>query len=132
MTARPRGILPVMGSSPGATTPPAGTPDDSRLRFRVWVDGALADEYWLDTSTATDEDAEAAAMRQAGIVARAGDRPWLVEIYDPARRDGAYTRWGTDVTGMVCPVEVPAEHLESTLNGVVTARYGGDGDGGPW
>jgi hypothetical protein len=97
--------------------------DDPRLRFRVWTGGVLADEHWLDPDTTSPAEVDAASDRQAAIVARASREgvPWLVEIYDPAA--GAYTRWGTDTDGMVCPVEVDGADLEATLVNVVNALY---------
>jgi hypothetical protein len=128
MTRPPDGILSAMESSPGVTPPPAA-PGDPRLRFRVWDDGRLADEHWIDADTATAGDAEAAAARQAAIVAAAAEagRPWLAEVYDPALPEGrAYLRWGTDTAGMVNPVAVPGDQAETTLSAAAAARYAVD------
>lgn len=81
--------------------------EDPRLRFRVWVDGELVDETWLD-ATNPDADEHFAAMtgRHEALVQAADliDSVWLVEWYDPARpEDQAYGRAGTDVAGMVDP-----------------------------
>jgi hypothetical protein len=114
------GILGAMETR--AVTGRSPADDDPRLRFRVWVAGVLADEHWLDADNTAPAEVDAASDRQAAIVAGANrdGTPWLVEIYDPAA--GAYTRWGTDAAGMVCPVEITGD-LEETLVDAVTALY---------
>jgi hypothetical protein len=131
MTDPERRLPTVMDSSPAVGRPagPAPAADDTRLRFRVWVAGRLADEYWLDARTADHEEIDATAARQAAIVDAAGNAgdPWLMEIYDPARPDGAaYTRWGTDVAGMVNPVAAGAgEWMTEVLAGYADGEGGG-------
>ena len=90
--------------------PPAHDPGDPRMRFRVWVDGMLVGETWVD---ARDADAEAQAARisehhlSIAQLADAVGSLWLVEVFDPARpvHSGA-VRWGTDPAGMVDPIPI--------------------------
>jgi len=81
---------------------------DPRLRFRVWIAARLADEAWIDASNPDAEQLmEAVRAHQYALVeqAAAADRPWLIEVYDPAKpEDEAYWRLGTDAAGMVDPI----------------------------
>ena len=82
-------------------------PADPRLRLRLYIDGALADEVWIDSTSPLAQEmiAEAQADHQARAAA-ATDRGqlWMVEIYDPAQPDPqAYIRFGTDARGMERP-----------------------------
>jgi hypothetical protein len=84
-----------------------GHPYDHRLRYRLYLNGKLAAEYWLD---ATNPDRETHAdtirehLKQATDRAFADGTPWLIETYDPAEPPAAaYTRFGTDTDGMVAP-----------------------------
>jgi len=83
--------------------------DDPRLRFRIWVDGRLRDEAWIDTTDpGRQAKVEAVQLRQAGIARQASEDKllWMSEVYDPAQPDNtAYIRWGTDKAGMVAPME---------------------------
>jgi hypothetical protein len=70
------------------------------LRFRVWVDGKLTLEEWIDDP----EKADPAAGRHA-VAALASGKPWLVEIFDPdLPEEEAYIRFGSDPAGMVEPI----------------------------
>jgi hypothetical protein len=82
---------------------------DHPVRFRVWVDGELADETTIVLGT-HDEHIEAIAARQAELcnsAEEAGQR-YLVEV---KFWDGEHVRWGTDTDGMVVPVEVGLMNL---------------------
>lgn len=87
---------------------------DSRLRFRVYIGGELADEHWLD-ALAPGAAGQMAAVRARHLAltedaAEAGE-PWLVEVFDPGEAgDRAYIRLGTDTEGMLDPL--PLEDLE--------------------
>lgn len=87
--------------------------DDPRLRLRVWIDGRLAAETWLDVSSPDVERvADAATDSHSALVQRADrdGRRWLVEVYDPARPEReAYARFGTDTAGMVDPRQMAGE-----------------------
>lgn len=84
--------------------------DTSRLRLRLWIDGELRDETWID---AADPHALLAAdfarrLHETLVAdAEAHDQPWLTEVYDPgAPEDRAYFRVGSDLDGMVYPVPI--------------------------
>ena len=71
---------------------------DPRLRFRVFIDGELTAEAWLDCSA---EDAEAQLdsfkAKHARLTewARECGLPWTVEVYDPDQPPGeGYVRFG--------------------------------------
>ena len=81
---------------------------DRYLRLRLWIDGALIDEAWIDS---TDPDAPAKTESLSAVhshLAELADShgvPWLTEVYDPAApEDQAYIRVGTDKAGMVQPL----------------------------
>lgn len=87
--------------------------------FSVYVDGELVDSEALVAKDGTlppqvSEAVVEIAERQGDLCAAAEQHGvgYLVEI---AWRDGTYTRWGTDVDGMVVPVEVGLEGLEEAL-----------------
>lgn len=88
--------------------PPAMTTDG--LRFRVYVDGRLADERWLDL----DSDFHAAIAAQNEVIGRS--ERWLIEVYNPdAPEDQAYVRFGGDRQGMVEPHDVPDGDIARAL-----------------
>ena len=84
--------------------------DDPRLRFRLWIDGELLDEVWIDSNDAdADEQATAVQKRHEQLAAEADGYgyPWLIEVYDPAEpSETAYVRFGTDREGMTEPAEL--------------------------
>jgi hypothetical protein len=86
------------------------TGDDPRLRFRVYVEGDVLDEQWLDASNPDSErqmDGLLSRHAEAVECAEAAGFRWQVEIYDPAKSDDiAYTRYGTDLDGMANPHRV--------------------------
>jgi hypothetical protein len=91
------------------TTPqPRRRPPDSRLRLRLWIDGALIDEAWIDSLDPRAQDLTATVSEVHSHLAELADAhgvPWLTEVYDPeAPEDQAYIRVGTDKDGMVQPV----------------------------
>jgi hypothetical protein len=99
------------------TRPQAGT---HPLRFRVWVDAELVDEAVseLDPERATEamwEWLKALAERHAAI-ANAADETGSVYLIEVEWWDGERTRWGTDVDGMVVPVEVGLHDLAEAIN----------------
>lgn len=84
--------------------------DDPRMRFRVWIAAKLVDQTWVDTTNPeADEIVDNIKARHAAIVdqaCRAG-KPWLVEVYDPAKPEAeAYFRFGDDTAGMTDPRRV--------------------------
>lgn len=71
------------------------------MRFRLFLDGCLADEAW----GLLPADVEAVATRQATLTRDAST--WMVEIFNPAAEpEHAYQRWGTDASTMEDPVAV--------------------------
>jgi hypothetical protein len=83
------------------------TKTDSRLRFRLFIDGELVDENWID-SKSCDMPTESImlGLKHAAVYtkAEAEGKLWMSEIYDPERpEDSAYVRIGTDKSMMVQP-----------------------------
>lgn len=82
-------------------------PGDPRLRFRIYLDGKLHDERWLDSSNPDYLEHVAAAQRDHAAIAQQADDdgvPWCVETYDPAKPPRtAYMRIGTDTAAMIAP-----------------------------
>lgn len=72
---------------------------DSLLAFRVYVDGALVEERWLDPSSEIDE----AGVVQAELCRAADLRglPWRLEIFDPT--EDTVVRLGSSEDGMRRP-----------------------------
>lgn len=92
------------------STPDPGAPGDPRLRFRVWVNGAMTEETWADLSSPDSEalidGIQARHLALADAANDAGQR-WLIEVYDPELPfDRAHWRFGTDPAAMVFPVPV--------------------------
>jgi hypothetical protein len=94
-------------------------PRDPRLRFRVYVDGRLRVETWIDC---IDADASAAADEAARLhaaitdAAAAAGSVWLTEVYDPDQPEAnAYLRFGTDRAGMTAPRPVETIPLPDWL-----------------
>jgi|HubBroStandDraft_6_1064221.scaffolds.fasta_scaffold33187_7 hypothetical protein len=78
---------------------------DMRLRFRVYVDGEIADESWVGVGS--DVDGEQLALKHRALCDAASDHGqlWLIEVYDPGEPEhAAYYRFGTDPAGMVLPI----------------------------
>jgi hypothetical protein len=107
------------------TTPQPRPAPDNRLRLRLWIDGALIDEAWIDS---TDPDAPAkvdavhAVHTHLAELANAHGVPWLTEVYNPEAPDEeAYIRVGTDKAGMVQPLagslHTLLANLDDHLNG---------------
>ena len=96
-------------------------PADPRLRLRLYIDGAVFDEVWIDVSHADAQlRMDAAQHRHLALTGQAADRGqrWMVEVYDPARPEAeAYMRFGTDPLGMVEPREVETLDVETLLGG---------------
>lgn len=88
--------------------------DDPRLRFRVYVDGVLVEEVWLDAENDADHERVLAIRERHKAMADQADadgKHWMVEVYEPALpKDRAYTRFGTDANGMVDPRPTKREH----------------------
>lgn len=113
------------------TGTPLGEPGDPRLRFRIWVDGNLAEECWFDSATASHQDFVDVSRWHVSVTSRAADegKVWLVEIYDPEQpEDQAYTRFGTDTAGMVQPTPV----ADGELTAAILGDYPGGGDEEDW
>jgi hypothetical protein len=85
------------------------TDPDPRLRFRIYVEGEIADEEWIDTTAPGRQDAVDALMaRQLDIAhaAQADGELWMVEVFDPEQPEHqAYARFGTDKRGMILPIQ---------------------------
>jgi hypothetical protein len=83
---------------------------DSRLRLRLWIDGALIDEAWIDSldpDSKTKVETVTAVHTHLAELADAHGVPWLTEVYDPEQpEDRAYIRVGTDKAGMVAPLAI--------------------------
>lgn len=79
------------------------------LRFRLYVGGRLAVEYWagLGHDPELAELGKQAAERLGGIASRRG-ASWMLEVTDPSETDPALgsLRYGTDTAGMVMPVQI--------------------------
>lgn len=79
---------------------------ESRVRFRVWIDGQLVDELWVDARDSTRlHRVEQVWQRHQDLVgkAEADGRPWAIEIYDPSRPEDQALRFGTDGTAIKGP-----------------------------
>jgi len=107
-----------------AAPAPGHDPGDPRLRFRLWIDGHLEDEVWIDADApGAAELADSAQERHLTLAqeAAAFGWPYLVEIYNPAEPpDRAYIRFGTDRAGMVDPLaleDAPREVRDLFLPG---------------
>lgn len=77
---------------------PPYTPGDPRLRIRLYVDGQLADEVWIDARDpghhAQTDAAQDRHMALAAAAHRAG-QSWCMEAFDPAEPPHrAYIRFG--------------------------------------
>jgi hypothetical protein len=86
--------------------PPALARDG--LRFRLWIDGVLEAERWIDCA-APDVTDQVDAVRDAhAALAAAADQRgqlWLAEVYNPEEPErNAYLRFGTDRDGMMDPL----------------------------
>jgi hypothetical protein len=77
--------------------------------FNIYVDGELVDSEEI-LSTAKPQELTDLALRQSEICNRAQARD-LKYMVDIVWWDGEHTRWGTDVDGVVVPVEVGVEGL---------------------
>lgn len=83
---------------------------DPGLRFRMWIDGQLVSDDWVDTSQPGAQaqveaiQAGAAAPRRAGQAERGNGGWWRCGILRP-RQTRHTVRFGTDRDGMVLPIE---------------------------
>lgn len=70
----------------------------------MWVAGVRVDDTgWLPMAGALERVGELGDRHGvAAEMARAGDQPYLIEF---EFSDGDHFRWGTDVDGMVYPLE---------------------------
>lgn len=82
---------------------PPPPPSDPRLRLRLYVDGELADETWLDATDQSADDITTATARMhasACQAAEAAGLEWRIEVYDPeAPGQLRILTIGTDITG---------------------------------
>lgn len=88
-----------------------------RVRLRLFIGGALADETWAGT----DEEIAAAADRHFALSSAAADagQRWGVEMFcTRVPESEAYARFGTDPDGMVRPVPVAAPLAALTVLGI--------------
>jgi hypothetical protein len=79
----------------------------SSLRLRLWIDGQLRDQVWIN---AGDPDAAARIDRATTTHDAAVDQanalglPWMIEVWNPELPEAeAFLRFGTDDGGMVAP-----------------------------
>src|SRR3954470_6185399 len=71
------------------------------LRFRVFLDGEIHVEEWLDEQ----DDIAAAQMRHAEEASKYPDKKFMIEIFDPdAPEEEAYVRFGSSPDDMVMPM----------------------------
>lgn len=90
------------------------------VRFRVVVDGELVDEAVAGVDPAGPGEALwdwlghlAERHAELALAAEAGGLRYLIEV---EWWDGERTRWGTDVDGMVVPLEVGLHELADAIN----------------
>lgn len=80
---------------------------DPRARFRLFVNGVLVDEAWIDVNNPdVGRHADTIKDRHARLAQAADDagKVWMAESFDPALpEDMAYNRMGTDASMMVDP-----------------------------
>lgn len=75
-------------------------PSDT-VRIRVFVDGELVEEDWLN-----DDNSEELGLKHFALTE--GQDRWLVEVFNPhVPEEGAYVRFGTDDSMMTEPIEIP-------------------------
>jgi hypothetical protein len=89
------------------------------VRFLVYIDGELADEATMEIvpegpSEALFEFLSTLAEHHAKVCA-AADARGSVYLVDVEFWDGEHVRWGTDVAGMVVPVEVGLHELSERI-----------------
>ena len=84
-----------------------GATPDPRLRLRLYLDGTVVDQVWIDsTSPTAQQQIDSTQRRQAALAEQADARGqvWMAEVFDPAApEDNAYLRFGTDPGGMIEP-----------------------------
>lgn len=82
-----------------------------RARFRLYVEGIVVDEEWIDKASHADRCAQRQIML-ARAAHKAG-RKWIAEMFDPnAPTDQAYMRFGTDRSRMLRPQPIDADTLD--------------------
>jgi hypothetical protein len=83
------------------------------FRFRVYVDGQLVHEEWIQPD-APDADFHALVAAQNERIGAA--ERWLIEMFQPGvPEDEAYTRFGGDRDGVVEPHLVPDGDIARAL-----------------
>ena len=91
---------------------------DPRLRFRVFIDGELVDETWVNVCTFERLDTiEQVWARHHRLIAQAqteGKR-WLIEIHDPRIPEDQALRFGTEQAG----IQQPAVDLADLVRQIV-------------
>lgn len=99
--------------------------DSGRLRTRVYVDGVLIDEQWIDVlMPGLDDTVRLMTGRQNAIVEAAIDagQRWQVEVWDPdLPGEHGYMRMGTDSQGMRAPIPLLSKEQ---IDADVDRRYG--------
>jgi hypothetical protein len=109
-----------------------GTPGDPHnpwIRDRLFVQGTLVDEAWINCSRPDFEAVSQAVMEKHQRLAMAAldhGLPWLNELYDPSMpEDDAYVRFGTDRSMCVEPASVwTPQELYERLDETIRRRYG--------
>jgi hypothetical protein len=90
--------------------------DEQFATFRIFIAGQLVDQT---TISGLGDDIGGLAVRHGELceAANRAGRKYLVEV---EFGDGEHVRWGTDVDGMVIPMEVGIDDLMRAL----MKRYG--------
>jgi hypothetical protein len=88
---------------------------DPRIRLRLWINGDLATETWIDTSSDTHAAITDRLLDEcAQLIEAQPGCVWMAEIYDPSEpADRAYQRFA-HVPGEVnvLVTGIPASHAQ--------------------
>jgi hypothetical protein len=84
---------------------------DTTLRIRVYIDGALAREDWVDVADGPYSAWELGSEHVAFVeAAQEAGKPWMCEVYDPAVErldpEACCMRFGTDAAMMQEPLPI--------------------------
>lgn len=89
---------------------------DTRLRFRLYIDGRLSAEQWInvdDPDCMSHYEAIEQTFHTASSLADLAGAVWCVEHYDPAKPPAeAYTRIGSDTGMMRDPLPVGSAYAD--------------------
>jgi hypothetical protein len=89
-------------------------PPGATVSFNLFIDGALVEATSLVVADVAAEHLAEVAEHHASLSRQATDegRTWRVEV---TFWDGEQCRWGTDVDGMVVPIDVGVGHLSEAI-----------------